>query len=43
MVGRIAKVGRSVKGFVEGDRVVADPGITVREFFCFDWVLTVLF
>ncbi|KAG7446872.1 GroES-like protein [Guyanagaster necrorhizus] len=35
MVGRIAKVGQSVKGFAEGDRVVADPGITCDEcFYC---------
>ncbi|KAK0192223.1 chaperonin 10-like protein [Armillaria mellea] len=35
MVGRIAKVGQSVKGFAEGDRVVADPGITCGDcFYC---------
>ncbi|KAK0445990.1 chaperonin 10-like protein [Desarmillaria tabescens] len=35
MVGRIAKVGQSVKGFAEGDRVVADPGITCGNcFYC---------
>ena len=28
-MGSIAKYGKNVKGFDVGDRVVADPGITV--------------
>lgn len=30
VVGIIAAVGKGVKGFLEGDHCVADPGITVR-------------
>jgi len=35
IVGTIAKIGKDVKGFEVGDRVVADPGITCQKcFFC---------
>ncbi len=30
VVGKVAKFGKSVKGFTEGDRCVVDPGTTVR-------------
>jgi threonine dehydrogenase-like Zn-dependent dehydrogenase len=32
VVGTVAKVGRNVTEFVEGDRCVADPGVTVIPF-----------
>jgi len=35
VVGTIAAVGKKVKGFVEGDRCVADPGVTCEQcFYC---------
>ncbi|KAF8870167.1 chaperonin 10-like protein [Mucidula mucida] len=35
VVGKVAKFGKSVKGFTEGDRCVVDPGTTCGEcFFC---------
>lgn len=35
VVGTVAKVGRNVTGFAEGDRCVADPGVTVNPFSAF--------
>ena len=32
VIGTIAAVGKNVKGFSEGDRCVADPGVTVGHF-----------
>lgn len=32
VIGTIAAVGQNVKGFRQGDRCVADPGVTVRHF-----------
>jgi D-arabinitol dehydrogenase (NADP+) len=30
VIGTVAKVGSNVTGFAEGDRCVADPGVTVN-------------
>lgn len=36
VIGKIATVGKDVRGFRVGDRCVADPGLTVRHLPSFD-------
>ena len=37
-IGTVVQMGKNVKDFAKGDRVVADVGITVSSFFCF-WLV----